>query len=75
MLIMVTQEIKRDIIYLRMNLTQSAQQVANPLRLVSHLDEVSRSLISNILYIGLLKFKQANARLQKVQEINFNNED
>jgi hypothetical protein len=67
--------IKGDIIYRRRNLPPSVQQVANPQRLVSHLDQVFWRLLSYLQYIGLLKFKQAIAGLQKVQEVNSNDED
>jgi hypothetical protein len=37
-MLLLVQEIKRDIIYRRMNLPQSAQQVTHPQRLIAHLD-------------------------------------
>jgi hypothetical protein len=53
----VTQEIKQDIIYRRMNLPLSAQQVANPQRLLSYLGHIFRPVISYLQYV--LKYKQA----------------
>jgi hypothetical protein len=75
MLIMMVQETKRDIIYRRMNLPPSAQQVVNSQRLAAHIDQVIRRLISYLQYIGLQKFKQAIKSLHKIQEINLNLED
>jgi hypothetical protein len=72
MLIMVTQEIKRDIIYERMNLPLSGQQVANPQHLVFHLDQVFWHVIQHIV---LQKYKQAIIELQEIQEIIINEEN
>jgi hypothetical protein len=75
MLIMIIQETKRDIIYRRMNLPPSAQQIPSPQRLASHIDQVFRRLISYLQYIGLRKYKQAINNLQKMQEINLDEEN
>jgi hypothetical protein len=69
MLIIATQEIKQDIIYRRMNLSPSPPHVANPQRLVSHLDQVFRRVVSYLQYIGLLKNKQAIIELIELQKI------
>jgi hypothetical protein len=72
---MVTQEIKRDIIFQRMNLPSSGKQVANPRCMGTHLDQVLWWVISYLQYIGLLKYKRALTKLQNIQEININDED
>ena len=68
-LIMV-QEIKRDIIYRRMNLPPSARQIADPHRLAAHLDYTFKRLQSYLKYIGLAKYAKASETIGILQEIN-----
>ncbi len=53
--LILTQEIKRDIIYRRMNLLPSVRQITNPQRLAVHLDSTICRLHSYFQYIGLEK--------------------
>jgi hypothetical protein len=69
-ILLLTQELKRDIIYRRMNLPPSAQQIPDPRRLAAHLDSTIRRLQSYLQYIGLLKYKKAVDLLSRLQEIN-----
>jgi hypothetical protein len=69
-ILLLVQEIKRDIIYRRMNLPQSAQQVTHPQRLVAHLDSSIRRLISYLQYIGTVKYCKSVQALQRLREIN-----
>jgi hypothetical protein len=69
-LLILTQEIKRDIIYRRMNLPPSANQLADPSRLTAHLNLTLQRLHSYLQYIGLAKYAKAIQMLQKMMEIN-----
>ncbi len=55
-ILLLTQEVKRDFIYRRMNLPPSTQQLTDPRRLVAHLDTTIRRLRSYLLYIGLVRY-------------------
>jgi hypothetical protein len=68
--LLLVQEIKRDIIYRRMNLPQSAQQITHPQRLIAHLDSSIRRLHSYLQYIGPARYIKAIAALQRLREIN-----
>ncbi len=68
--LLLIQEIKRDIIYRRMNLPPSASQVTDSRRLAAHLDSVIRRVRSYLQYIGLQKFKKAADMLLQLQEYN-----
>jgi hypothetical protein len=57
-LLLLVQEVKRDIIYRRMNLPPSAQQVTDPRRLTAHIDSTIR------------RFAKAATTLQRLQELN-----
>jgi hypothetical protein len=70
-ILLLVQEIKRDIIYRRINLPQSAKQVTHPQRLVAHLDLFIRRLISYLQYIGTVKYCKPVQALQRLREINF----
>jgi hypothetical protein len=52
-LLLLIQEVKRDIIYRRMNLPPSAQQATDPRRITAHIDSIIRRLCSYLQYIGL----------------------
>ncbi len=69
-LLILTQEIKRDIIYRRMNLPPSANQATDPPRLAAHLNLTLQRLHSYLQYIGLVKYDKATQMLQKMMEIN-----
>jgi hypothetical protein len=69
-ILLLIQEVKRDIIYRRMNLPPSAQQVTDPRRLAAHLDSTIPRLRSYLQYIGLLKYKKAVDLLLELQEHN-----
>ncbi len=69
-ILLLTQEVKRDLIYRRMNLPPSAQQVTDPRRLAAHLDATICRLRSYLQYIGLLKYKKAADLLLRLQEHN-----
>jgi hypothetical protein len=69
-LLILTQEIKRDIIYRRMNLPPSANQPTDPPRLAAHLNLTLQRLHSYLQYIGLAKYAKANQMLQRMMEIN-----
>ncbi len=69
-ILLLIQEVKRDLIYRRMNLPPSAQQVTDPRRLAAHLDTTIRRLLSYLLYIGLLTYKKAADLLLRLQECN-----
>ncbi len=47
-LLLLVQEVKRDIIYRRMNLPPSAQQITDPRRFAAHLDSTLRRLHSHL---------------------------
>jgi hypothetical protein len=69
-MLLLVQEIKRDIIYRRMNQPQSAQQIIHPQRLASHLDSSIRRLSSYLQYIGTVKYRKSIEALQCLREIN-----
>jgi hypothetical protein len=69
-ILLLIQELKRDIIYRRMNLPPSAQQVTDSRRLAAHIDSVIRRLRSYLQYIGLVKYKKAAELLLRLQELN-----
>jgi hypothetical protein len=69
-ILLLIQEVKRDIIYRRMNLPPSAQQVTDSRRLAAHIDSAIRRLRSYLQYIGLLKYKKAADLLSRLQELN-----
>jgi hypothetical protein len=70
-LLLLIQEIKRDIIYRWMNLLPSAQQEAAPSQLAAHLNSTLQRLLSYLQYIGLAKYVKAMETLYQLQEINF----
>jgi hypothetical protein len=67
-ILLLIQEVKHDLIYRRMNLPPSAQQISDPRRIAVHLDTSIRRLRSYLLYIGLLKYKKAADLLLRLQE-------
>jgi hypothetical protein len=69
-ILLLTQEIKRDIIYRRMNLPPSVQQVRAPHCPVVPLDSTSRRLRSYLHYVGLVKLVKAIEKLPHLQKIN-----
>jgi hypothetical protein len=69
-ILLLIQEIKRDLIYRRMNLPPSASQVTDSRRLAAHLDSTIRRLRSYLQYIGLQKFKKATDMLLQLQDYN-----
>ncbi len=69
-LLILVQEIKRDIVFRRMNLPPSARQITDPPRLAAHLNSTLRRLHSYMQYIGLAKHLQAMIILQKMIDIN-----
>jgi hypothetical protein len=69
-LLLLIQEVKRDIVYRRMNLPPSAQQLTDPRRITAHLDSAIRRLCSYLQYIGFVKFTKALSILQRLQELN-----
>jgi hypothetical protein len=69
-LLLLIQEVKRDIIYRRMNLPPSAQQVTDLRRLTAHINTTIRSLCSYLQYIGFVKFAKAATTLQRLQKLN-----
>jgi hypothetical protein len=66
--LILTQEIKRDIINHRVNLPPSARQVTNPQWLMAHLVSTFWRLSSYFQYISLGKFANAILALQQMQE-------
>ncbi len=69
-LLLLIQEVKRDIVYRRMNLPPSAQQLTDTRRITAHLDSAIRRLCSYLQYIGFVKFAEALSILQCLQELN-----
>ncbi len=69
-LLILVQELKRDILFRRMNLPSSARQVTDPPRLAAHLNSTLRRLHSYMQYIGLAKYLQSTIMLQKMIDIN-----
>jgi hypothetical protein len=72
-LLMLTQEIRRDIIYRRLNLPPSANQITDPPRLAAHLNSTLQRLHSYLEYIGLAKYAKAIKMLHRMMEINLEN--
>jgi hypothetical protein len=70
MILALIQEIKRDIIYRRMNLPPSARQIVLQPRLAAHLDSTFRRLSSYFQYIGLAKYKKVIETLDLMRESN-----
>jgi ribosomal protein S15P/S13E len=68
-LLLLVQEIKRDIIYRRMNLPPSANQIIDPMRLTAHLCSEVRRLHSYLQYIGFIKYAKASETLQRLQDL------
>jgi hypothetical protein len=69
-ILLLIQEVKRDLIYRRMNLPPSAQQITDPRRLAAHLNSTIRRLRSYLLYIGMMRYKKAADLLLRLQEYN-----
>ncbi len=69
-ILLLIQEVKRDIIFRRMNLTPSEQQITDPRRLAAHLDSTISRLRSYLQYIGLVKHMKAADLLSRLQEFN-----
>ncbi len=69
-ILLLIQEVKCDLIYRRMNLPPSAQQVTDPRRLAVHLDSTIRRLRSYLQYIGLVRYKKTADMLLRLQEHN-----
>ncbi len=69
-LLLLVQEVKRDIIYRRMNLPPSARQLSDPRRITAHIDSAIKRLRSYLEYIGFVKFSKAITTLQRLQELN-----
>jgi hypothetical protein len=68
-MLLLVQEIKRDIIYRRMNLPQSAQHVPHPQRLIAHLYSSIRRLHSYLQYIGTVNYCKPMQAIQHLREI------
>jgi hypothetical protein len=69
-ILLLIQEVKRDIIFRGMNLPPSSQQITDPKRLAAHLDSTIRRLLSYLQYIGLVKYMKAADLLLQLQEFN-----
>jgi hypothetical protein len=69
-LLVLTQEMKRDIIFRRMNLPPSARQISNSQRLSAHLHSTLHRLQSYLKYIGLMKYAKALKMINEMMEIN-----
>jgi hypothetical protein len=72
-LLTLTQELKRDIIYRRLNLPPSATQVTDLPRLAAHLNSTLQRLHSYLQYSGLAKYTKATQMLRTMMEINLEN--
>jgi hypothetical protein len=69
-LLLLVQEIKRDIIfYGRMNLPPSVHQIIDPRRLTAHLGSATQRLHSYLQYIGFVKYTKASETLQRLQDL------
>jgi hypothetical protein len=68
--LLLVQEIKRDIISRRMNLPQSAQQITHLQRLTAYLGSSIRRLQSYLQYIGILKYSKPMEAIQWLRQIN-----
>jgi hypothetical protein len=69
-LLILTQEMKRDIIFRRMNLPPSARQVTEHQRLAAHLNSTLHRLNFYLHYIGLAKYGNAATMLKIMMDIN-----
>jgi hypothetical protein len=69
-ILLLIQEVKRDLIFRRMNLPPSTQQITDPRRLAAHLDSTIRRLRSYLQYTGLMKHVKAADLLLRLQEYN-----
>jgi hypothetical protein len=69
-ILLLIQELKRDIIFRRMNLPHSAQQITDPRRLAAHLGSTIHRLHSYLQYIRLVKHMKAADLLLQLQEFN-----
>jgi hypothetical protein len=69
-LLILTQEIKWDIVFRRLNLPPSARLVTDPQCLAAHLNSTLHRLHSYLQYIGLAKYVNVMKMLQKMIEIN-----
>jgi hypothetical protein len=67
---LLTQEIKQDMIFQRMNLPPSARRVTEPQQQAAHLNSTIRRLHSYLQYIGLAKYGNATKMLQRMMEVN-----
>jgi hypothetical protein len=72
-LLVLTQEIKRDIVFRRMSLPPSARQISDPQRLAAHLHSTLHRLHSYLQYIGLMKYAKALTMISRMIEINLGN--
>jgi hypothetical protein len=68
--LLLTQEIKQDIIFRRMNVPPSARMITEPQRLAAHLNSTLNRLHSYLQYIGLAKYVNALTMMRKMIEIN-----
>jgi hypothetical protein len=69
-ILLLIQELKRDIIFRKMNLHPSTQQISDPQRLAAHLDSAICRLHSYLQYIGLVQYTKAANLLLRLQEFN-----
>jgi hypothetical protein len=69
-LLLLIQEMKRDVIFRRMNLPPSVNQETAPECLAAQIDSTVQRLRSYLQDIGLIKYAKANETLQHIQEIN-----
>jgi hypothetical protein len=69
-LLVLMQEMKRDIIFPRMSLPSSARQISDPQRLDAHLHSTLHRLHSYLQYIGLLKYVKVLKIIRSMIEIN-----
>jgi hypothetical protein len=72
-LLVLVQEMKRDIIFRRMNLPPSARQISSSQRLSAHLHSTLHRLQSYLKYIGLMKYAKALKMIDELIEINLRN--
>jgi hypothetical protein len=72
-LLILTQELKRDIIFRRLNLPPSANQATDPPRLAAHLNSTLQRPHSYLQYIGQAKYAKATQMLHRMMEINLEN--
>jgi hypothetical protein len=68
-LLMLTQEVKRDIIFRRINLPPSARLPTAPQQLAAHLNSTLTWLHSYLQYIGLAKYANVTMMLQIMMEV------